>query len=168
MDIDLSGESDWTDMEQFRAPLARPFVSADPDPERFRVRYYTDPLGNLAARAWFGPHCEGPPGHAHGGSVAAVLDEAMGGNCWVQGHAVLAGTLTIKYRRPLPLGSVVTVRTAVDRVEGRKVFAVGRLLDASGAVVAEGEGTFIVMREELQGTLDAEARKAGRTFGSAY
>lgn len=64
------------------ACLNRQFLQGHPD---LRLAYYRnlekDERGHhvLLGRAFFGSAgCEGPPGHAHGGSMAAVLDEAMG------------------------------------------------------------------------------------------
>ena len=37
---------------------------------------------------------QGPPGHADGGSLAAVLDEAMGAAVWLAGHSVVAAHLS--------------------------------------------------------------------------
>ncbi len=165
---EMGAEPGWTEIDQHRPPLNRRFVSADADPKRFRVRYWKDADGNLAAKVRFGPNCEGPPGHAHGGSLASVLDEAMGGNSWLHGHAALAGTLTIKYRAPFPLETVATVTSKIERVEGRKVFTSGAIRSADGTLHAEGEGIFVVMREDVQQMLAAEARKDGRAFGDAY
>lgn len=166
--ITLTADAGWTDTDQHRTPLHRPFVSADLDPERLVVQYWQDADANLAAKVYFGPHAEGPPGHAHGGSIASVLDEAMGGNCYLHGHAVLAGTLTVRYRAPLPLRTIATVRSRIDRTEGRKVIATGTVHGPDGTLYAEGEGIFVVMRPELQQLIADEARKEGRSFGDAY
>ena len=48
------------------------------------IHYFrTGPDRSLRAKVLFGPGTQGPPGHAHGGSMAAVLDEAMGGAAWM-------------------------------------------------------------------------------------
>ncbi len=36
------------------------------------------PFKRLYGTAFFGAYCEGPPGHAHGGSQFTVLDEISG------------------------------------------------------------------------------------------
>jgi len=68
--LDLSGEQDWSpfDAAALIGESLR-FVSGEPEGNRFRVRYYKDLEQHLKARVWFGPETEGPPGHAHGGSV---------------------------------------------------------------------------------------------------
>ncbi|HMV69272.1 MAG TPA: PaaI family thioesterase, partial [Myxococcota bacterium] len=112
---------------------------------------------------------EGPIHHAHGGSLAAVLDEAMGSACWIQGHRVLAGTLTIRYRRPVPLGSVALVRTEVVGVDGRKVTTRGAIADPGGGVYVEAEGTFVRMRpEQEQAFLDAARERGDYAMPDAY
>lgn len=166
---DLSPLEDWMPVARRSARIGRSFVSGDPDGDRLRVRYFREgDTGPLVARVWFGPGAEGPPGHAHGGSQAAVLDEALGGNCWLQGHPVLAGTLTVRYRRPLPLGTTAVVRSGIASVEGRKVFAVGRLESADGVVFSEAEGVFIIMQDALRERLFEAARAEGRSDDRAY
>lgn len=141
---DLSPPPDWQSLEP--AP-ERSFVSGEPEGERLRVRYYTDEHGRVAARAWFGPGAEGPPGHAHGGSIAAVLDEAMGIAVWMAGHPVVAARLETDFRRMLPLGTVTSVRTEVRSSEGRKVRATARLHGPDGTLHAEGEAVFVHLGE---------------------
>jgi acyl-coenzyme A thioesterase PaaI-like protein len=129
------------------------FVSGEPDGMRLRVRYFlNDTDGSIIGRAWFGPLAEGPPGHAHGGSMAALLDEAMGAAAWLAGHRVLAAKIAIDFKKPMPLGSSVLLRAWVERAEGRRVFTRGELFiprDAtdlkSGTVYAAGEGLFIAV-----------------------
>ncbi len=162
-DPDLSPLEHWETVPHRRSRTGRSFVSGDPEGQRLRVRYYREGAeGMMIAKVWFGPAAEGPPGHAHGGSQAAVLDEAMGGNCWLQGHPVLAGTLTIRYRRPLPLEIVTTVRTGIARIEERKVFATARIEDDAGQVFSEGEGVFIIMKDALRERLFEVAQAEGR------
>ena len=145
------------------------FVSGRPDGDVLRVRYYLDQAtGQRVARAWFGPGAEGPPGMAHGGSLAAVLDEAMGNNCWIQGYKVLAGTLTIRYRQSLPLGSTAVVRTRIERVDGRKVHTWGGVFAPDGALCTEAEGIFIQLTAEQQAAFAEAASRHDYTMPDAY
>lgn len=137
--VDLRGEAGWV---PFDAPSlvgdSLRFVSGEPDGNRFRVHYYLDSQKRLQARIWFGPEAEGPPGHAHGGSVAAVLDEVLGLAAYAAGHPVVVGNLNVSFRSMLPLQKVVTVETQVDSAEGRKVKVRGRVYHKD-SVYAEGE-----------------------------
>jgi len=137
--VDLGGETGWV---PFDAPSlvgeSLRFVSGEPDGNRFRARYYRDEERHLKARIWFGPETEGPPGHAHGGSVAAVLDEVLGLAAWAAGYPIVVGNLNVSFRNMLPLQKVVTVESRVVSAEGRKVMVHGRIF-CGKAVYAEGE-----------------------------
>lgn len=137
--------ADWEPITPF--PMGSvSFVSGHPHGNRLRVRYYKRKGDeNLVGKVWFGPEAEGPPGHAHGGSMAAVLDEVMGACAWMKGHTVLAAQLTTNFRNPLPLGTIAHFEATVDRVEGRKVYTTGRLADESGKLFCEGTCLFIVI-----------------------
>jgi acyl-coenzyme A thioesterase PaaI-like protein len=125
---DLGGNPDWTPFDAAAlVGSSLRFVSGDPEGDRFRVRYYLDPEKHLKARIWFGPETEGPPGHAHGGSMAAVLDEVLGLAAWSAGYAIVVGNLNINFRNLLPLHKVVTVETKVVSAEGRKIMVHGRI-----------------------------------------
>ena len=137
--IDLDGEADWV---PFDAPAlvggSLRFVSGDPDGDRFRARYYRDGELHLHARFWFGPQTEGPPGHAHGGSVAAVMDEALGLAAWAAGYPIVVGNLNVSFKNMLPVLKVVTVESRVISAKGRKVLVHGRIF--SGEITyAEAE-----------------------------
>ena len=138
--FDLEGEPAWT---PFDAPSlvgnSLRFVSGDPDGNRFRVRYYKTMENDLIARVWFGPETEGPPGHAHGGAMAAVLDEVLGLAAWAAGHPIVVGTLNIHFRQLLPLLTVMQVESEIVSVEGRKVMVHGRIVDPEGIVFSEAE-----------------------------
>ncbi|OQY20215.1 MAG: thioesterase [Desulfobacteraceae bacterium 4572_35.1] len=127
-DVDLSGEDDWT---PFDAPAlvggSLRFVSGEIGGDRYRVAYYRNGKGALRARIWFGPATEGPPGHSHGGAMAAVLDEVLGLAAWTAGYSVVVGNLNISFRNMLSLGEVVTVETEVVSAQGRKVMVHGKI-----------------------------------------
>lgn len=139
-EIDLGGAPDWT---PFDAPSlvgeSLRFVSGNPEGDRFRVRYYRDSDQHLHARIWFGPETEGPPGHAHGGSIAAVMDEALGLAAWAAGYPIVVGNLNVSFRNLLPLKTVVTLESQVVSSEGRKVMVHGRLFCDENTVYAEGQ-----------------------------
>jgi acyl-coenzyme A thioesterase PaaI-like protein len=127
-DVDLSGEEGWV---PFDAPSlvgeSLRFVSGNREPDRFRARYYRDSDKHLHARFWFGPETGGPPGHAHGGALAAVMDEALGLAAWAAGYPIVVANLNVNFRNMLPLEKVVTVESRVISVEGRKIKVHGRI-----------------------------------------
>jgi len=145
----LSGNEDWTIFDA-RAMVGQSlrFVSGDPEGNRFRIRYYRDSEQQLKARIWFGPETEGPPGHAHGGSMAAVLDEVLGLAAWAAGYPIVVGNLNVSFRNLLPLQQVVTVESRVISAEGRKVMVHGRICSGDTAY-AEGECLCITIPPEM-------------------
>ncbi len=138
--VDLKGEKAW---QLFDAPAlvgsSLRFVSGDPEGDRFRVQYYRKADRNLVARIWFGPETEGPPEHAHGGSMAAVLDEVLGLAAWAAGYAIVVANLNINFRCMLPILQVVQVDTEIVSIEGRKVLVRGKIWDGKGKVYAEAD-----------------------------
>lgn len=160
--LDLSKEQGYRPADEHlahlklgRSFLAGPHAGAD----IVRLRWYVrEADGSLIGKVWFGPGAQGPPGHAHGGSMAAVLDEALGSACWVAGHPVVAAELTTSFRAMLPLGSVVTVEASIDKQDGRKLYPKGHILGEDGTVFAEASGLFVEMSAEA---FDALAERLG-------
>jgi acyl-coenzyme A thioesterase PaaI-like protein len=155
----LDGEPNW---KAFDAPAlvgeTLRFVSGDQTGNRFRMNYFHDQEQNLIARVWFGPVTEGPPGHAHGGSIAAVLDEVLGLAAWAAGHPVVVGNLNISFRQLLPLQTVVQVRTRLISVQGRKIMVHGEICSLEGIVIATGEALCIkIAADNLKTEKSSEA-----------
>lgn len=148
-DKQLNGEPGWEvcDAPALVGETLR-FVSGDKTGNRFRMNYFRDQEQNLVARVWFGPVTEGPPEHAHGGSIAAVLDEVLGLAAWAAGHKVVVGNLNVSFRQLLPIKTVVQVNTKVVSVQGRKVMVHGEVHSLDGQVYATGECLCITLTEK--------------------
>ena len=159
----LDPEDGWEPLHRFNEDRGvESYVSGEAGGRRLRVRYFRRVSdGALVGRVWFGPGTQGPPGHAHGGATAALLDEAMGFCCWLAGHRVVAAHLEIDFRRMIPLGAVATLEAAVEEVEGRKVRPRARLLLAGGAIAAESTGVFLELAADQLELLAAQAAAAG-------
>lgn len=127
------------------------------------MEYLRNP-GNdhLYAAVWFGPETEGPPESVHGGAIAAVLDEAMGAVCWMNGHPVVGARITIQYLHMTPLGFSGQVESWIEQIERRKIFIRSKLTDGDGKVHAEGDALFIELQPEMKARLD-EARDRRET-----
>ena len=69
-----------------------------------------------------GPACEGPPGHAHGGIIAALFDDATAFLTQVVDETCVASELTVHYRRPVPIGRPLHIEARVARREGRRIY----------------------------------------------
>ena len=157
----LAPEPGWAPLGEWPFPTGRPgrFVCGDDSGYRYRLRYYRDEADPdlLHGKVWFGPGAEGPPLHAHGGSQAALLDEACGMACWVTETRVVAATLTTHFKCMLPLERVIEVEARVVSRKQRRVQVVARLFHGD-EVYSTAEGLFMVIGEGMGRALDQAAR----------
>jgi acyl-coenzyme A thioesterase PaaI-like protein len=158
----MTPAEDWEPVQPFpTGPPTRSFVSGTAAIDRTRVAYYRKASSDhLHVCVWFGPGSEGPPNSVHGGAIAAVLDEAMGAVCWMNGHPVVGARITINYLQLTPVGFAGRVESWIDRIEGRKCFISSRLTDESEKVYAAGEALFIKLTpEQLQRAAEAREKR---------
>jgi acyl-coenzyme A thioesterase PaaI-like protein len=106
-------------------------LELDGDGERVRGRFFVK------------QDHQGPPGYAHGGIVAAALDEAMALALHADGLDARTRRIELDLLAPAPVGAFVEVEAAVDRRDGRRIHtrAVAREGDT---VVAEAVADFVV------------------------
>lgn len=97
---------------------------------------------SIRAVGTFGAAYEGPPGHMHGGFVAAALDEMVGMAQSLSGQGGMTGTIVVRYRAPTPLYTELQFEAHIDRVEGRKIYTVGTIHNGD-VLCAEAEAVFI-------------------------
>jgi len=90
-------------------------------------------------------HHQGAPGLAHGGLLTTALDDALGALNWLLSSPAVTGRLEVDFRRPVPVGTTLHIRSEVVGVKGRKVFtrAVGRLNAEDGPVAVSAAALFV-------------------------
>lgn len=99
--------------------------------------------GSVVGEVTLGSQYEGPPGCVHGGVSALLLDHLFGAaNHWA-GASGPTAQLTLRYRRPTPLFTPLTLRARQESADGRKLRTRG-VIEAGGKVCVEAEGLFIV------------------------
>ena len=94
----------------------------------------------------FGADCEGPPLCVHGGCSAAAIDAALGVFAWrAKRQPCVTASLTLNYKRTVPLGSTCRLQCAVARTEGRKLYLTFRMgpLNPEEPAFVEGEALFV-------------------------
>lgn len=96
----------------------------------------------IRGTAVFGPPWVGPPNMVHGGIIALLFDEILGGANVCEGVGGFTGTLTVRYEAPTPLGAELELEGWVDTIEGRKITSRGTITH-DGTVTARAEGIFI-------------------------
>jgi acyl-coenzyme A thioesterase PaaI-like protein/putative sterol carrier protein len=79
------------------------FGCSTTNPDSLRMRWRLDGE-NLVAEVTLRDGLDGPPAHAHGGIIAAVLDEAMAAHAQHLVPLSVTTELSVRYQRLVPLG----------------------------------------------------------------
>jgi acyl-coenzyme A thioesterase PaaI-like protein len=118
--------------------------------------------GRVSARVTVGKAYEGPPGLVHGGVIATLLDHVLARAPRSAGHGGLTGSLTVRYRRPVPLGTPLVVEGYLESTEGRRATARATLAAAAdpGTPLAEGEAVLVALRAERAAEVFAPTGRA--------
>ncbi len=95
-----------------------------------------------------GVNFSGPPGHAHGGIIATILDEAMGKANKFRGKDAVTRSMTVDYLRPVPLGEPLVAEGIPVRMRGRAIYNRAELRNAKGVVLARSRGKFLIIDAE--------------------
>jgi hypothetical protein len=99
---------------------------------------------HIAGDVTFGAAYEGPPGHVHGGLIAAMFDELLG---FAQLSPGFTAYLHINYRKPTPLNVPLSLHAWVARVDGRKRVVCGECY-AGETLLSDAEGLFIAPKSD--------------------
>lgn len=91
-----------------------------------------------------GPAFEGAPGRAHGGVIAALLDETMGVVHVLNEALAYTAQLDITFIAPTPIGEPIVARAWLDRREGRKLY-IHASLHAGEVELASARALFIAV-----------------------
>src|SRR3984957_1643287 len=119
------------------------------NPDGMRLKFaYDDELGGFVSRFRLAKRFSGPPGHAHGGIIATILDEAMGKVNKLRQVVALTSQMTVKYLRPVPLNQPLRVESRELSVRGRKHTNMAEILNEKGEVLARSQGKFIAIDPE--------------------
>ena len=119
------------------------FVCGDENPHSIGMTWWVEDDGRLTSDFVLDLAKQGPPGHAHGGASAAILDEAMGLVVWAAGHKVAAVNIEINYHKPVPLHQPLTLEARVTEHDGRKAFSTGEIRLPDGTVAVSGRGIYV-------------------------
>lgn len=129
------------------------FVCGTDNPHSIGITMFVDDAGVLTSEFTLSDRHQGPPGHAHGGASAAVLDEVMGLVVWAAGHKVLAANININYRKPLPLHIPLLAEARITEVGERKIISVGKIILPDSTVAVEGSGVYVIAKGFFENTL---------------
>jgi uncharacterized protein (TIGR00369 family) len=87
------------------------------------------------------------PGRLHGGIASAILDETIGRAIMIAqpGAWGVTAELTIRYRKPVPLGADVRVVARITRDAGRLFEGTGEIVLEDGSIAVEASGKYLRM-----------------------
>jgi uncharacterized protein (TIGR00369 family) len=123
--------------------LSRGLVRGSKLIEAMGVQFYALEDGTVAADFTIGEAQQGPPGYAHGGALASLIDEAMGAASWFSGNRSVSVHLGFDYKQAVPVGATIHISGQVNRREGRKTFTSGSIWLADGSLAVSGDGLFV-------------------------
>ncbi len=137
------------------------FVCGTQNPKSIGVKWFYDDDNEIYCDTILTKEQQGPPGHAHGGASASLLDEAMGFAAWVIGYKIVSANLNINYLKPVPLNVPLHIHAKIQSKSGKKIFAKGEIILESGEIAVEGtsiliepNGMFNAIDPEYQNFMD--------------
>ncbi len=89
----------------------------------------------------------GRNGAVHGGALAHLFDSLLGFTAFKLSESKKQRTafLHVDYRQVVPIERELQVHASIDRIDGRKIYVAGRLLDGD-AVLCEAEALFVMLK----------------------
>ncbi|MBX3065441.1 MAG: PaaI family thioesterase [Anaerolineae bacterium] len=134
------------------------FVCGVNNHDGLQVRFFNDGENAVRAEVSIDDRFQGFPGIAHGGVVAALLDEIVGraGLSGNPNRLMYTGKLEVKYRQHVPLHTALTLKGRIDKDRGRIVQASGELYTADGAILAEATATLMELPDEVLKAIDID------------
>jgi hypothetical protein len=98
----------------------------------------------LSGRVTFGRFFLGGGGAVHGGMLPLLFDDVLGRLANMADRPVArTAYLKVDYRAITRVGVEHRVTSRIDRMEGRKRWITGELVDPAGVVTAQAEGLFV-------------------------
>jgi acyl-coenzyme A thioesterase PaaI-like protein len=93
----------------------------------------------------FSPKHAGAPGIAHGGNVAALVDDVCGFLLFVVRKPAVTRKLEVEYLKPVLVGVQYELVAKVESFEGRKLFVSCAGRNPEGALTFRGGGLFLTV-----------------------
>jgi acyl-coenzyme A thioesterase PaaI-like protein len=101
------------------------------------------PRGGVEGRFFVKQDQQGPPGYAHGGVLAAALDEAMALLLYGEDSFALTRRLEVDLLAPAPVGTFVRVQAELLESEGRTLRLRASASSEDGRELAAARGIFV-------------------------
>jgi uncharacterized protein (TIGR00369 family) len=124
------------------------FVCGDDNPRGLDVRFEVED-GAVSTRFVPGADHMGYRGRAHGGVLAALLDETMGwAPCVLKKRFCVAVELCVRFLKPVPIGKPLIIRGQMTADRRRLWETRGEIRDEDGQLYARGTGKYYPLSVE--------------------
>lgn len=110
-----------------------------------QLRFHTGESGQVVCSVRLAKRFQGPPGHAHGGIIATLLDEAMSKSNRALEVIAMTRHIEIDYLKPVPVGIDLQLTGRHVQADGRKHYCEAELANDDGEVLARGKALFIAI-----------------------
>ena len=107
------------------------------------VELERQPDGSVEGRFFVKQDHQGPPGVAHGGVLAAALDEAAALAVGEGPDAPITARLEVDFRSPAPVGSFVRLRARAEPAQGGKRWVTAAALGEGDVELATARALMI-------------------------
>jgi len=114
-----------------------------------RLKFFADDQQNIVCHFRLASRFAGPPGHAHGGIIATLLDEAMSKSNRIRGILAMTRQLDVQYLKPVPLGVPLTLTGRHVSGRGRINHCEAQIADGSGNTLATAKAVFITVSHDV-------------------
>ena len=137
------------------------FGCGDDNAAGLHLQFFVDEEERVLCRVSLARQFQGPPGHAHGGIIATMLDEAMSKANRHRNITAMTRHMSIDYLRPVPLESPLLLEGWSKTDSGRKHRCSAELRSADGTVLASADGLFIEVTAEPLRRQNARTKASG-------
>lgn len=135
------------------------FVCGVENPLGLHLNFYNSAPGEVTADVILPESYQGYPGIAHGGIIAAMLDEAAGRTHMGDGAAprfMFTARLQVNYRKNVPTGQPLRLVGRAGETKRRTASATSMLIGPDGSVLAEADALMVNVPDDMLADVDLE------------
>ena len=114
-----------------------------------QIHFYDNGVDEVVANYVVPDQYQGYPGIVHGGITATILDELVGRAVMADdlNQFMVSAKLTVRYRKPIPIGEPLSMVGKVLRRRGRIAVSRAEIRLPDGTIGAEAEATLVHLTE---------------------
>src|SRR5262245_6303402 len=124
---------------------AQCFACGLQNPFGLQLQFFDNGVDEVTCQYTVPERFQGYPGIAHGGIVAAILDEVIGRVSMIGNpmHFMMTATMELKYRQSVPLNTLLHIKARKLKDRGRIAKAEGAVYLPDGSIAVEATMTLV-------------------------